>query len=499
MDAVLLQLEGIEKVFPGVRALDNVNLSVKRGEVHGLIGENGAGKSTLIKILTGYHDATKGRFWYDGTEITHMTPRHAMDVGIACIYQELNLFPELSVVENIFIGRELYALKNMRILDRKKMLAETIALLKDIDPDMNPKAKVNALGVGQQQMVEIAKAVHAGAKLLIMDEPTASLGKNESEKLFQIIKRLKEKGVTIIFISHRLDEVKRVCDTVTVLRDGKVIGTSPIAELEIDDFIKLMVGRTIQQKYPKIAVPLGAELFSAQGIRREGVLHDISFSVRSGEILGFSGLVGSGRTELARAITGVDKRDSGKICIDGKQVNIRTPRDSIRAGIAFLTEDRKRQGLVLIQTVEFNTTLASLNRYKQRGFLQLGQMANSAEQHIKDLNVHPKSIRIVAGQLSGGNQQKVVIAKWLLSKAKVFIFDEPTRGIDVGAKVEVYNLINVLVKNGAAVIMISSEMEECMGMSDRIIVMHEGRVTGEFNRNEFSQEKIMYAQSGIVQ
>ncbi len=493
----LLRLDGITKRFPGVLALDDVHLEVRRGEVHGLIGENGAGKSTLIKILTGFHCPDKGQFLYNGQQIEHMTPHRAMELGIACIYQELNLIPEMSVMENVYLGRELYTAKALSLLDRKQMLEQTDTLFRDIDPDINPKTKVGLLGIGQQQMVEIARAVHAGARLIIMDEPTASLGKNESEKLFQIIARLKKNNVTVIFISHRLEEVKRICDSITVLRDGKVVGSSISVKVTIDDIIKLMVGRDIKQKYPKITVPVGDEMLSVEGLSRSGVLHDISFRVHAGEILGFSGLVGAGRTEMARAITGADRADSGTILIHGKKVHIRNPRDSIRSGIAFLTEDRKGQGLVLIQSIEFNVTLPNLHRYVKTGFLRLKNMSSDVTKLVKDLNLHSTGIKALARQLSGGNQQKVVIAKWLLSEADIFIFDEPTRGIDVGAKVEVYNLINQLVSKGAAVIMISSEMDECMGMSDRILVMHEGRITGEFSRNAFSQEKIMYATSGI--
>jgi ribose transport system ATP-binding protein len=332
-----------------------------------------------------------------------------------------------------------------------------------------------------------------------MDEPTASLSERESEELLHIIGELKKKGVTIIFISHRLDEVKEVCDSVTVLRDGKTVGSGAIAEITVDDIIKMMVGRDITQKFPKVASQLGEEMLSVSHLTREGVLHDVSLSVRAGEILGIAGLIGAGRTELARAITGADPFDSGEIRIQGKPVKIKTPQDSIKAGIAFLTEDRKNQGLILIQDVEFNSTLVNLGSYVRGVFLDLKAAKQDAVKKAEELRTRTPGINIPAGNLSGGNQQKVVIAKWLLTKSKIFIIDEPTRGIDVGAKVEVYNLINELVLGGAAVIMISSEMDECIGMADRIVVMHEGRISGEFSRAEATQEKIMYAASGIAQ
>jgi ribose transport system ATP-binding protein len=332
-----------------------------------------------------------------------------------------------------------------------------------------------------------------------MDEPTASLSERESEELFHIIGELKKKGVTIIFISHRLDEVKEVCDSVTVLRDGKTVGSGAISEITVDDIIKMMVGRDITQKFPKVASTVGEELLSVSHLNRRGVLHDISFNVRAGEILGIAGLVGAGRTELARAITGADPFDSGEIKIKGERINIKSPQDSIRAGIAFLTEDRKGQGLILIQDIEFNSTLVNLGTYVRGGFLDLKAAKRDAAKMVDDLRTRTPGIHVPAGNLSGGNQQKVVIAKWLLTKSKIFIIDEPTRGIDVGAKVEVYNLINALILGGAAVIMISSEMDECMGMADRIIVMHEGSISGEFNRADATQEKIMYAASGIAQ
>jgi len=493
---LLLRLKNVTKRFPGVLALDSVCVDVRAGEVHSLLGENGAGKSTLIKILTGAHPPDGGEIYFDGKKIEDLTPRKSMDLGIACIYQELNLIPYMSVVENIFLGREIHGCNG--ILARGKMLEAAAAILQELGLEIDPKMRIDLLGVGHQQMVEICRAVQSDAKLIIMDEPTSSLSGRETANLFRIIKRLKSKGVTFIFISHRLDEIKAICDTITVLRDGCTVGRLGVKEASIDDMIRLMVGRNIQQKYPKIKAPCGEELLSVEKLSRKNVLHEVSFHVHAGEVLGVAGLVGAGRTELARAITGADPIDSGTIRIAGKEVHIRNPRDSIRAGIAFLTEDRKGQGLILIQSVAFNSTLVCLEKYSHRGFLNLKEIRAAAEQKARDLHLRATGVNQMARNLSGGNQQKLVIAKWLLSKAKIFIFDEPTRGIDVGAKVEVYELINQLVSEGAAVIMISSEMDECMGMADRIIVMHGGQITGELTADEATQEKIMYAASGIV-
>lgn len=492
----LLELRSITKRYPGVLALDEVSMNVVAGNVHGLVGENGAGKSTLIKVLAGAHEPNSGEIYFNGNVFSSLTPRHSMELGIACIYQELNQVPYMTVAENIFLGRELKGRRS--VLDRKEQVRQAKTLLADFELDIDPNTPVGYLGVGRRQMVEICKAVHANAKLIIMDEPTASLSEKEAGELFRIIDKLKKQHVTIIFISHRLEEVKSICDTLTVMRDGKIVANRAIDEVTLDDIIRLMVGREIANKYPKISVPRGELVLEVEGLTREGTFEDISFKLHSGEILGFSGLVGAGRTEVVRALTGADKLDRGRILINGEPVVIRNPRDSIRAGIAFLTEDRKGQGLVLLQSVEFNSTLVDLKNFvKRKPFLDLNRLRGSAEKMVRDLRIKVPTISTLAGQLSGGNQQKVVIAKWLMSKARIFIFDEPTRGIDVGAKIEVYNLINDLVASGAAVIMISSEMDECMGMADRIIVMHEGRLSGHLERDEFSQERIMYAASGI--
>lgn len=494
----ILELRNIVKRYPGVLALDDVSMRVEAGVVHGLVGENGAGKSTLIKVLSGAHSPDSGEIFFDGQAFSSLTPFQAMNLGIACIYQELNQVNYMTVAENIFLGRELKGKHS--ILDRKTQEEQTRQLLKDFELDIEPDMAVGYLGVGRRQMVEICKAVHAKAKLIIMDEPTASLSEKEAGELFRIVEKLKKQHVTMIFISHRLDEIKSICDTLTVMRDGKVVADKTVSDVTVDNIIRLMVGRDITNKYPKKIVPQGSVLLEVKNLEKENTFSDISFSVRAGEILGFSGLVGAGRTEVARALTGADKLNGGEIYVNGKKTTIKNPRDSIKAGIAFLTEDRKGQGLVLLQSVEFNSTLVNLQDFKRRKFfIDLPKIRKASQKMVDDMRIKVPSVSTLAGQLSGGNQQKVVIAKWLMTSARIFIFDEPTRGVDVGAKIEVYNLINELVSNGAAVIMISSEMDECMGMADRIMVMHEGNITAEIQRDEFSQEKIMYAASGIVQ
>ncbi|MDR0590165.1 MAG: sugar ABC transporter ATP-binding protein [Spirochaetaceae bacterium] len=495
----LLRVQKVTKRFPGVTALKAVSFDVQAGEVHGLCGENGAGKSTIIKVITGAHPPSEGEVFFNTQKMENITPHYSMSLGIACIYQELNLAPYMTVAENIYLGREVLKQKTLGLLDRESMKEESRRVLQSLGLDIDPAINVGTLGVGKQQMVEIARAVRAEAKLIIMDEPTSALSAHEAHELLEIVKHLRENGVAVIYISHRLDEVKEISDRVTILRDGQSVGTFENKDLSIDDMVKYMVGRDITQKYPKVKAPIGKEMLRVEGLTRKGVVENISFTVRAGEVLGFAGLVGAGRTEVARALTGADPIDSGAVFVEGKQVKIKSPRDSIKAGIAFLTEDRKGQGLILIQNIEFNSTLVNLKHYKKHILLHLKNAKKDAERMIKELHIIAPGITMPAGNLSGGNQQKVVIAKWMLSKAKVFIFDEPTRGIDVGAKIEVYNLINTLVKEGAAVIMISSEMDECIGMSDRIIVMHEGKIVTELEGSGVTQEKIMYAASGLTQ
>ena len=497
VDDVLFSMKDVTKRFPGVLALDKVSIEVCRGEIHGLVGENGAGKSTLIKTVTGAHSPDEGEIYFDGKKLSNINPHLSMSAGIACIYQELNLVPYMTVYENIYLGREETYGKPLGLTKISHMRGESRNLLAKLGLEIDPDATIDTLGMGKQQMVEIARAVRANAKMIIMDEPTASLSLRETRELLEIIRFLKTNGIAVIFISHRLDEISAVTERITVMRDGCTVETVNTKDVSVDDIVKMMVGRDIGKKYPKVKTRKGKELLRVEKLTGKGGFENISFAVHSGEVLGFSGLVGAGRTETMRAVTGADPYDSGRIFVDGKEINIKTPRDSIDAGIAFLTEDRKGQGLILVQDIEFNSTLVNLKDYVSCFFLRLKKCRNDAQTMVQELRTKTPSIMQLAGNLSGGNQQKVVIAKWLLSKSKIFIIDEPTRGIDVGAKVEVYNLINKLTDGGGAVIMVSSEMDECIGMSDRILVMYEGKITAELSGGDITQENIMYAASGL--
>lgn len=490
-----IELKGVSKIFPGVIAIDNIDIDVYPGEILGLVGENGAGKSTLIKLLTGAHRNDLGKILVEGKEVHIQDPKEAMMLGITAIYQELNVVRELSVAENVYLGRELKN-KGIPLINIKEMIRKSGELLMELGQKIDPKIAISKLGMGQQQMVEIAKALSVQTKLLIMDEPTSSLSSKEVKELLRTIKELKQKGISIIFISHRLDEIMEVCDRVTVMRDGRKVTTLPIEEVTLEKLIRLMVGRDLKNQFPKVESKIGKEALRIENYTSNNVFNNVSFKVNKGEILGLSGLVGAGRTEVARAIFGVDMKNKGTTYINGKQVNIKSPKDAMEHGLAFLTEDRKEQGLVLDNTVAFNMNLASLNRCRSGMLLDIKKLKERTMENIKKLDINPPVDTFTVRKLSGGNQQKVVIGKWLNTHANIFIFDEPTRGIDVGAKVEVYNVMNELVLNGAAVIMISSELPEILGMSDRIIVMHEGKVTGEFSMNDANQENIMKAAAG---
>lgn len=490
-----IELKGVSKIFPGVIAIDNIDLDVYPGEILGLVGENGAGKSTLIKLLTGAHRHDLGQVLVEGKEVYIHGPKEAMSLGITAIYQELNIVKYLSVAENVYLGRELKN-KGIPLINIKEMREKSAEILSELGQKIDPKLTISKLGMGQQQMVEIAKALSVKTKLLIMDEPTSSLSSKEVKELLRTIKELKQKGIAVIFISHRLDEIMEVCDRVTVMRDGKKVKTLTIQEVTREGLIRLMVGRDLANQFPKVASKIGEEALRIENYTIDNVFDNVSFKVHRGEILGLSGLVGAGRTEVARAIFGIDMKNKGTTYIYGKKVNIKSPKDAMSLGLAFLTEDRKGQGLVLDNTMAFNMNLASLNKCKTGMLLDPKKLREKTIENIKRLNINPPSDTFVVRKLSGGNQQKVVIAKWLNTHANIFIFDEPTRGIDVGAKVEVYNVMNELVMNGAAVIMISSELPEILGMSDHIIVMHEGKVTGEFKMNDANQENIMKAAAG---
>lgn len=495
MTQPFIELKGVSKIFPGVIALDKITMDVYPGEILGLVGENGAGKSTLIKLLTGAHRHDLGQILVQGKEIDIKDPKHAMNLGITAIYQELNIVEELSVAENVYLGRELKN-KGIPLTNIKEMRRKAAEILRGLGQEIDPKLIISKLGMGQQQMVEIAKALSVQTKLLIMDEPTSSLSSKEVKELLRTIKELKQNGIAVIFISHRLDEIMEVCDRVTVMRDGKIVKTLPIQEINVEILIRLMVGRNLENQFPKVASKIGEEALRIENYTSSNVFSNVSFNVHKGEILGLSGLVGAGRTEVARAIFGVDKKNKGITYINGKKLNIKSPKDAMAHGIAFLTEDRKGQGLVLDNTVAFNMNIASLDKCKSGMLLDPKKLKERTLENIEKLGIKPPSDTFMVRKLSGGNQQKVVIGKWLNTQANIFIFDEPTRGIDVGAKVEVYNVINELVSKGAAVIMISSELPEILGMSDRIIVMHEGKVTGEFSIQNANQENIMKAASG---
>lgn len=496
MSEHVVELRNITKRFPGVIALKNMSLAIKPGEIHGLVGENGAGKSTLIKVLTGVHLADEGEILAGGQKVVFHNPVDARSAGIACVYQELNIVKLLSITDNIFMGRSVK--KRSGLLDYEAMHKQAHDAMLSLGHDIDPAQECGKLGMGLQQMVEIGKAVSLDAKLIIMDEPTSSLGEKEVEQLFKSIRALKEKGVAVLFVSHKLEELFEICDRVTVMRDGEHIITRDIGELDNDKLIEAMVGRTLDNLYPKECTSRGDVYLEVRNLNSAGLLHDISFSAYGGEILGVAGLVGSGRTETFRAIFGADPYDSGEVLVKGKKVVIKSPTDAIRHKIAFLTEDRKNQGLILSQPVKTNLILSNIGEFCSGPFLNDQKIEELGEKNVKALRIKTPSIDEIAGQLSGGNQQKVVIGKWMNSDAEVFIFDEPTRGIDVGAKIEVYHVMNNLVKEGKCVIMISSELPEILGMSDRVLVMRSGRMMAEIEKNSgyFNQEGIMKAAWG---
>ena len=496
MSEYVVELKNITKRFPGVVAMKNMSIGIRPGEIHGLIGENGAGKSTLIKVLTGVHTPEEGDIFVDDQKVVFKNPVQSREAGIACVYQELNIVKQLSVTDNVFMGR---AIKKNGLLDYSRMHAEAEEALKSLGhPEINVKKECGKLGVGLQQMVEIAKAVSLDAKLIIMDEPTSSLGKEEIAQLMETVRGLKAKGVAILFVSHKLEELFELCDRVTVMRDGEHIVTEDIANMTEDSLINAMVGRTLDNLYPKEFGVKGEVWLEAKGLKEAGVLHDVSFQAHAGQITGFAGLVGAGRTETMRAIFGADRLDSGEVCVKGEKVTIRTPKDAIRHKIAFLTEDRKGQGLVLSLDVRTNLILANMKGFCNGPFLDKKRIEASGNGNVSALKIKTPSLDEVTAQLSGGNQQKVVIGKWVNIDADIFIFDEPTRGIDVGAKIEVYRVMNDLVKNGKCVIMVSSELPEILAMSDHVVVMREGRVMADLERESkhFNSEDIMKAAWG---
>lgn len=482
----LLRLENISKTFPGVKALKGVNMDVRPGEIHGLVGENGAGKSTLIKVLTGAHQADPGgRIFWQGEEIQIRNPEDAKKMGIGVVYQEIMMATHLSVGENFFLGN--LPLKG-KLIDWKTVNARTKEIMDELGIQVNPKSILRNLSVAKQEMVTIAKTVYDNARLVIFDEPTALLTNDEVETLFKIINSLTAKGVGIIYISHRMEEIFKICHRVTVLKDGEYVGTHQVKELDETKLISMMVGRKLEDMYNIQHMEPGEMALEVKGLNSEGKFEDINFQVRRGEILGFYGLVGSGRTEIMRAVTGADRFDSGELYFEGKRVSINSPVQSKDIGIAFLTEDRKTQGLGMSLTVEHNVNMASYGKISRLGVINLKREHERAEKYREEIRIKTPSVSQMAKNLSGGNQQKVVIAKWLACESKVFIFDEPTVGIDVAAKREIYLLIEKLLKDGAAIILISSYLPEVMGLSDRIIVMHEGKISGQICRSDYEKE-----------
>lgn len=492
MNEQLVVMEGIDKSFPGVHALENCSFDLYAGEVHALVGENGAGKSTLMKVLAGVYSKDAGRILLRGKEVNLSNPRAAQQHGISMIHQELNLMPHLTVAQNIFIGRE--PRQGVRfLLNEKAINDQTRQLLETLHVDLDPRTKVASLTVAKQQMVEIAKALSFNSDVLIMDEPTAALTDAEIEELFRIIRHLRDRGVGIVYITHRLEELWRIADRVTVMRDGRYIDTVRIEDADINRIISMMVGRTIYEASPEIPENGSQEIvLEVRNLSRGRTLQNVSFQLKKGEIVGFAGLMGAGRTEVARAIFGADPIDSGEILVRGRKVTIKSPSDAVRHGIGYLSEDRKRYGLTLDMDVETNIVLAAFRRFLTwLGVVQPGKIRATATQFVNMLAIKTPSLQQKVKNLSGGNQQKLVIAKWLTADTDILIFDEPTRGIDVGAKSEIYRLLNDLARQGKSIIMISSELPEILRMSHRIIVMCEGRITGELGSTEATQEKIM--------
>lgn len=488
MTQPILALEGIEKAFPGVKALDNACLNVYPGRVMALMGENGAGKSTLMKVLTGIYNKDAGEVRYQGAPVHFHGPRHSQEAGISIIHQELNLIPELTIAENIFLGRE--KTNVFGGIKWAEMYREADALLKRLNVKHSSRQLLGELSLGEQQMVEIAKALSFKSQVIIMDEPTDALTDTETESLFNVINELRSEGCGIVYISHRLKEIFEICDDITVLRDGKFIGECRVADTDEDGLIEMMVGRRLDEQYPRIAVKHGTTCLEVKNLTGSGI-NDVSFTLDRGEILGISGLMGAGRTELMKVIYGALTRESGDVILDGKIINPISPQDGLANGIAYISEDRKGDGLILGLSVKENMSLCALEQLSNGIKIDQQQEVIAVEDFIRLFNIKTPTRDQIIGNLSGGNQQKVAIAKGLMTKPKVLILDEPTRGVDVGAKKEIYQLINQFKADGMSIILVSSEMPEVLGMSDRILVMHEGRISGEFTPEEANQEKLL--------
>ena len=476
------------------KVLEGVQFSLEAGEVHALMGENGAGKSTLMNILTGLHKHDQGTIEINGKETSFKDSKEAEEAGMAFIRQELNIWPEMTVLENLFIGKEM--VNAFGVLRKKQMKARANEIFKTLNISLPFDKEAGLCSVGEQQMIEIAKALMTDAEVIIMDEPTAALTDREIEKLFEVMKGLTKKGVSLVYISHRMEEIFAICDRITVMRDGKTVDTKRIKDTNFDEVVQKMVGRELEDRFPHREAHLGEVVLDVKGLTKKGLFEDIHFAVRKGEIVGVAGLMGAGRTEIMRALFGVDQIDSGEITVEGKKVSIRKPTDAVRYGLAFITENRKEEGLILDFSVRENIGLPNLKSFAPSGLVKTEDEKKFAEMMIKRLHVKTSSTETIIGNLSGGNQQKVVIAKWIGTSPKVLIMDEPTRGIDVGAKREIYELMNELTERGIAIIMVSSELPEIVGMSDRILVVHEGKIAGELKKQEATQEKIMALATG---
>ncbi len=489
-----IEMRGIDKSFGSNQVLKQAGFTLESGEVHALMGENGAGKSTLMKILTGVYTKDAGTVLVDGKEVNYKNPQEAEKAGIVFIYQELNVMFDLTVEENLFMGKEIHG--RFGICDKKAMQKKAQEALNILGVNISPKTVMAELSVGQQQMVEICKALMADAKVIIMDEPTAALTQSETVALFKVIESLRKKGVSMVYISHRMEEIFELCDRITVLRDGSYIGVKNIPETNMNEIVKMMIGREIGERYPSRNVKIGKEVLKVKELTRKGTFHDVNFSVRAGEVLGVSGLMGAGRTEIMQAIFGNLSYESGTIEIDGKEVKISNPRQAMEHGIGFITEDRKTEGLMLDKSIRENISLCNLRRISKSSVISREAEKNMVAEAIKDLHIKCFGSYHECNNLSGGNQQKVVLAKWILTNPKILILDEPTRGVDIGAKKEIYSIINKLAAQGVAIIMVSSELPEVLGMSDNIMVVREGEVRGIISYEEANQERVMTLATG---
>lgn len=497
-----LEMRSITKAFPGVLALDKVNLKVRAGSVHVLVGENGAGKSTLMKILSGEHQIDSGEIYFKGVKLDTQDTKSALEMGISMIHQELSPVLDMTIAENIYLGREPNFAKNKAggllsmFVDFNRMYEETQSLFDRLGLKYDPRQKMRELSIASMQLIEITKAISRGSSLIIMDEPTSAISDTEVAMLFRQIRDLKARGVAIIYITHKMDEIAQIADDITIIRDGQYVDSNKASFYDENKLISLMVGRTISSIFPKEEADIGSTVLQVKNISRDGEFQDVSFEVKRGEILGLAGLIGAGRTEVARAIFGLDSLDAGEMYLEGESLQVRNTSDAIKKGIAMVSEDRKAEGLVLCRSVAENISLANLKKFSPGLLIDLKQENQACLEMQKMLKIKTASLQTEAGVLSGGNQQKIVIAKWLLGDLKVLILDEPTRGIDVGSKSEIHKLMSQFAQQGLAIIMISSELPEILGMSDRVIVMHEGKITGELSRQEASQEKIMALATG---